>query len=117
MKTDDLFNSKHFVLLDTVEYTDNCIISKTIVEKLTGTVNVVAFDSGQRSSGRTLPFDSFIQIIEGSAQMIVDSKSMTVEVGQAVIIPAHSRNSIIANVRFKMLATVIKSGYEEVSLH
>jgi len=37
------------------------------------------------------------------------------ETGQSIIIPAHSRNSIKANVRFKMLSTIIKSGYEEVS--
>ena len=39
-----------------------------------------------------------------------------VEAGQAIIIPAHAQNRIRANKRFKMLSTVIKSGYDDVSL-
>jgi hypothetical protein len=32
--------------------------------------------------------------------------------GQSIIIPAHRPNIIKANERFKMISTIIKSGYE-----
>lgn len=60
------------------------------------------------------PFDTFIQIIEGKAEIIIDDKTTILKTGEAIIIPAHSKNTIIANERFKMLSTVIKSGYEDL---
>jgi mannose-6-phosphate isomerase-like protein (cupin superfamily) len=116
MNTDEIQNTDNFVLIDTIDYVTNSIMSKTLIKKLTGTVKLVAVDTGQILTERVLPFDSFIQVIEGSAQVVMASRSVKVDVGQALIIPAHSRNSIEANVRFKMLSTVIKSGYEEVSV-
>ena len=65
--------------------------------------------------GKTLPFETFIQIIEGNAEIIIDDKSNLLKVGQSIIIPANARNTIKANEKFKMLSTIIKSGYEEVS--
>jgi quercetin dioxygenase-like cupin family protein len=64
---------------------------------------------------RSSPFDTFIQVIDGKAEIIIHGKSNMLNTGQSIIIPAHASNSIKANVRFKMLSTIIKSGYEEVS--
>ncbi len=58
------------------------------------------------------PFDTFIQVIEGRAEVVIDDKSNLLETGSSIIIPAHTRNTIKANERFKMISTVIKSGYE-----
>lgn len=62
---------------------------------------------------KTSPFDTFIQVIDGKAEIIIDNKSNILETGQSIIVPAHSHNTIKANVRFKMISTIIKSGYEE----
>ena len=105
-----------FALTGLIEYEINSIISKTIVEKLTGTVRLYAVDSGQAFAEATSVFDAFIQILEGSARVIVDLHATNVHVGQAIIIPAHTRSSIVSEIRFKMLSTVIKSGYEDESL-
>lgn len=110
-------SSMPFGLNGSIEYVSNSIKSKTIVKKLTGTVQVHAFDSGQEFTERTSAFDSFIQILEGTARVTVDSRVINVTSGEAMIIPAHSRNTIVADMRFKMLSTVIKSGYEEESVH
>jgi quercetin dioxygenase-like cupin family protein len=58
------------------------------------------------------PFDNFIQIIEGSAEIVIDGTPNVLQTGSAIIIPAHSSNYIKANERFKMISTIIKSGYE-----
>jgi len=107
--------SKAFIIVEILEYIPNSVVIKTIIKKTTGNVSAVSFDSGESLIGRTSPFDTFIQVIEGKAEIIIDDKTSLLATGQAVIIPAHSRNTITANERFKMLSTIIKSGYEDVS--
>ncbi len=82
------------------------------MKKTTGNVTVVSFDSGEALTERTSPFDTFVQIIEGKAEIIIDKKSNSLDCGQGIIIPAHSSHVVKANERFKMTQTVIKSGYE-----
>ena len=98
-----------------VDYTTNSVVIKSIINKPTGNISVVAFDSGEVLAGKISPFDTFIQIIDGNAEIVIDDNSNLLKTGESIIIPAHSRNTTKANVRFKMLSTIIKSGYEEVS--
>lgn len=107
--------SKVFIIVEILEYIPNSVVIKTIIKKTTGNVSAVSFDSGESLIGRTSPFDTFIQVIDGKAEIIIDDKTNLLETGQAIIIPAHSHNTIKANERFKMLSTIIKSGYEEVN--
>jgi quercetin dioxygenase-like cupin family protein len=90
------------------------IIVETIIKKTTGNVSAVSFDSGEILTEKISPFDTFIQIIDGKAEIVIDKISYLLETGESIIIPAHSRNIIKANVRFKMLSTIIKSGYEDL---
>ena len=78
-------------------------------------MSAVSFDSGEALTEKTSPFDTFIQVIDGKAEIIIDDKSNLLDTGQSIIIPAHARNTIKANERFKMISTIIKSGYEDVS--
>ena len=112
MEKTDVEKSKVFIIVEIIEYVPNAVVIKTIIRKTTGNVTAVSFDSGENLAQRISPFDTFIQIIEGSAEIVIDDDSHTLETGQAIIIPAHSKNTIKANERFKMISTVIKSGYE-----
>lgn len=105
--------SKVFIIVEILEYVPNSVVIKTIIRKMTGNVSAVSFDSGESLTGRISPFDTFIQVIEGQGEVVIDDKSNLLETGQSIIIPAHSHNIIKANIRFKMLSTTIKSGYEE----
>ena len=105
-----------FIIVEIIEYVPNSVVIKTIIKKTTGNVSAVSFDSGEVLTERISPFDTFIQVIDGKAEIIINEESHLLDAGQSIIIPAHSRNSIKANVRFKMLSTTIKSGYDEVSL-
>ena len=109
-------NLKAFKIVDTVEYLPKAVVIKSILRKTTGIVSAVSFDSGEVLVGKISPFDTLIQIIDGNSEIIIDDKSNLLETGQSIIIPAHSKNTIKANVRFKMISTIIKSGYEEVTL-
>jgi quercetin dioxygenase-like cupin family protein len=104
--------SKVFINVEIIEYVPNAVVIKTIIKKTTGNVTAVSFDSGEILTEKTSPFDTFIQIIEGRAEILIEDHSQTLETGQSIIIPAHSKNAIKANERFKMISTIIKSGYE-----
>ncbi len=104
--------SKVFIIVEIIEYVPNSVVIKTIIKKTTGNVSVVSFDSGEALTEKISPFDTFIQVIDGRAEIVIDDKSNLLETGNSIIIPAHIRNTIKANERFKMISTVIKSGYE-----
>ena len=111
----ELEKSKAMIIVEIIEYVPDSVVIKTIIKKSTGNINAVSFDTGEKLDEKTSPFDTFIQIIDGKAEIIIDGTSKLLETGQSIIIPAHARNSFKANARFKMISTVIKSGYEDVS--
>jgi quercetin dioxygenase-like cupin family protein len=116
MNDDRLENSKTFITVEIIEYVPNSIVIKTILKKSTGNISVMSFDSGEGLTEKTSPFDTYAQIIEGRAEILIDGKSILLQTGESIIIPAHKPNKIKANERFKMIMTVIKSGYESVCL-
>ncbi len=108
----ELEKSKSLIIVEIIEYVSNSVVIKTILKKSTGNISVMSFDSGEGLTEKTAPFDTFAQIIEGKAEIVIDEVSILLESGQGIIIPAHSPNYIKPNGRFKMISTVIKSGYE-----
>lgn len=115
MKNPEFIRSQAFKVVEVIDYIPNSVVIKSIIKRITGNISAVSFDSGELLCGKTLPYETFIQVIEGNAEVVIDDKSILVKAGQSIIIPANSRNSIKANEKFKMLSTLIKSGYEEVS--
>lgn len=108
----ELEKSKSHIIVEIIEYVPNSVVIKTIIKKSTGNISVMSFDSGEGLTEKTSPFDTFAQIIEGKAEIVIDTISNILESGQGIIIPAHSPNYIKPNGRFKMILTTIKSGYE-----
>ena len=100
------------IIVEIIEYMANSVVIKTIIKKSTGNISVMSFDSGEGLTEKTSPFDTFAQIIEGKAEIVIDNVSSILESGQGIIIPAHTPNFIKPNGRFKMILTIIKSGYE-----
>lgn len=108
----EMEKSKAHIIVEIIEYMANSVVIKTIIKKSTGNISVMSFDSGEGLTEKTSPFDTFAQIIEGKAEIVIDKVSNVLESGQGIIIPAHTPNFIKPNGRFKMILTVIKSGYE-----
>ena len=53
-------------LAERVEYQKDAVVSKTIIDKKTGTVTLFAFDQGQGLSEHTAPFDAMVQVLRNS---------------------------------------------------
>jgi quercetin dioxygenase-like cupin family protein len=100
------------IIVEILEYIPNSVVIKSIIKKLTGTISAVSFDMGEALTEKISPFDTFIQIIDGKAEIVIDGISILLDTGQSIIIPAHTSNIVKANERFKMISTIIKSGYE-----
>ncbi len=113
MRTTEVEKSKSHIMIEIIEYVPNSVVTKTIIRKTTGNVSVVAIDTGENLAEKISPFDTFVQIIDGDAEIVINEKSHILKTGEAIIIPAHTSHSVKANERFKMVSTVIKSGYEE----
>jgi quercetin dioxygenase-like cupin family protein len=108
----ELEKSKAHITMEIIEYVPNSVVIKTILKKSTGNISVMSFDNGEGLTEKTSPFDTYAQIIEGKAEVVIDGTSVLLATGESIIIPAHRSNLIRPNGRFKMILTVIKSGYE-----
>ena len=104
--------AKAFIIVEIIEYVPDSVVNKTIMKKATGSINAVSCDIGKALTEKIIPFDTFVQIIDGKAEIVIDGLSNLLETGQSIIIPAHTANTVKANERFKMISTIIKSGYE-----
>ena len=108
----EILKSIPHIIVEIIEYVDNSVVIKTILKKSTGDVGLMSFDAGEGLAEKISPFDTFVQIIEGKAEIFIDKRSNILLTGQGIVIPAHRSSSIKPNGRFKMISTVIKSGYE-----
>ena len=92
-----------------VNYQEGAIVSKTIVEKKTGTVTLFAFDEAQGLSEHTAPFDALVCILDGEATVTVSGKSHQIKKGEAILMPANEPHALEGPGRFKMMLTMIRS--------
>ena len=109
----ELEKLKPHIIVEILEYIPNSILTKTIIKKTTGNITVSSLDAGEELCEKTLPFDTFIQIIDGTAQVVIGNKEYKLRLGEGIIIPAHCSHCFTATEQFKMISTIIKSGYEE----
>jgi quercetin dioxygenase-like cupin family protein len=100
------------IIVELIEYEQDSVVSKSIMKKSTGSINALSFDSGEGLNERTSPNDTYVQLIDGSAIIEVDGKAFTLKTGDGILIPADKPSHIKPNGRFKLILTVIKSGYE-----
>lgn len=113
MDNKEIEKAKSYVTVEIIEYLTGAMVSRTIIKKLTGNVTAISFASGEGLPERTTPFDTYVQIIEGKAEVVIDGQHSMLETGHSIVIPAHISSYIKPNGRFKMIQTIIKSGYEE----
>ncbi|MGB4414468.1 MAG: cupin domain-containing protein [Paludibacter sp.] len=109
----ELEKGKSHIVVEIIEYMPNAVVSKTIIKKSTGNITVSSFDAGEELAEKLSPFDTYIQIIDGAAELTINQKKYKLRLGDGIIIPAHYRHFFNANEQFKMISTVIKSGYED----
>ena len=95
-------------LAELVQYAEGSIVSRALVQKPVGSLTLFAFDAGQGLSQHTAPYDAFVQVLDGEGELVVGGKSVRVNVGDTVLMPANVPHAVNAVRRFKMLLTMIR---------
>lgn len=91
-----------------VDYAAGGIVSKTLLDKKSGTLTLFSFDTGQGLSEHTSPYDATVQILEGEATLTIGGTPVKATAGELVIMPAGIPHDVRAEQRFKMLLIMIR---------
>ena len=67
--------SKVFNLSNMIDYQENSIVSRLLIDKNSGSVTLFAFDKGQALSEHTSPFDAMTNIVEGKAEISISGEN------------------------------------------
>src|SRR3990170_4154394 len=94
-------------LVDLVDYQEGSVVSRTLIDKKTGTVTLFAFDEGQGLSEHTAPFDALVHVLEGEVDVTISGKTVRLKGGEVTIMPANEPHALSAVSRFKMLLTMV----------
>jgi quercetin dioxygenase-like cupin family protein len=118
MKTDgtdktELEKSKVHIIMELIEYIPNAVLTKTIIKKTTGNVTITSMAPREELAEKTSPVDTYVQIIDGAAELIIREKKYQLNLGEGIIIRANDTHRFNAKEQFKMISTIIKSGYED----
>ncbi|HKL49269.1 MAG TPA: cupin domain-containing protein [Desulfuromonadales bacterium] len=92
-----------------VQYQDGSIVSRTLLEDQSGTLTVFSFDQGQALSEHTVPYNAFVQVLDGEAEITVGGDPVVVKTGEIVLMPGGVPHRVRAAQRFKMLLTMFKT--------
>ncbi len=95
--------------VELVGYQEGSVVSRTIIDKETGTLTLFAFARGQGLSEHTAPFDALVYVLDGEAEVTISGRSTNLEEGEMVIMPANQPHALRAIERFKMMLVMIKS--------
>jgi quercetin dioxygenase-like cupin family protein len=96
-------------LKQSIDYQEGTVVSRTIIDKKTGTVTLFAFAEGQGLSEHTAPFDALVYLLDGEAQINISGKSFALKAGEMIIMPAGEPHALKAVGQFKMMLTMIRS--------
>lgn len=96
-------------LSELVVYQEGSVVSRTIMDKETGTVTVFSFDEGEGLSEHTAPFDALVYILDGEAEITISGEAHRVKDGEMIIMPANDSHALKAIKPYKMLLVMIRS--------
>jgi quercetin dioxygenase-like cupin family protein len=100
---------KAFTLVNLADYQEGSVVSRTIVDKKTGTVTFFAFDKGQGLSEHTAPFDALVHVVDGEVEITISGQVLYMKSGEMVIMPANEPHALKAMTPFKMILFMIRS--------
>lgn len=103
-----------FNIKETLGYVSNAVNVKHILNKKTGTLMALALDYGKVYEPKVSAFSTFIHVVEGKAEVVLNDLSSYMQNGDSMIIPGHTVFTIEANQRFKMLFIVLESGCDHL---
>lgn len=106
---DTNFTAQATRLIELINYQKEAVVSRTLIDKNTGTVTLFAFDKNQGLSEHTAPFDALVYVIDGEAEVTISGKPIHLKAGEVTIMPAGKPHALKALSQFKMMLIMIRS--------
>jgi quercetin dioxygenase-like cupin family protein len=97
-----------FNLKNKVAYSDGSVVSKQLIKSVAGNITLFSFDKGEGLSEHTAPYDAFVQVTEGEAEITLGGVVHHVKEGEYIIMAANIPHALKAIVPFKMMLVMIK---------
>lgn len=99
---------KH-ALIEMLQYQEGAVVSKTLIDKKTGSVTLFAFGQGQGLSEHAAPFDALVHVLDGEVEIRISDQPFHLFAGDFIVMPANEPHALKAVKSFKMLLTMIRS--------
>ena len=96
-------------LADSISYQDGSVVSKTLVNKPSGTLTLFAFGKGQGLSEHTAPYDAQVYVLDGKAEVSISGEWFPLTAGETILLPGDLPHAVKAVEAFKMLLIMIKA--------
>jgi len=97
-----------YSLAQMVEYAQDSVVSRTVIDKPAGTITLFAFDKGQKLSEHQAPYDAVVEVLDGSAEILIAQKPYILTAGSMIIMPANIPHAVNAIEKFKMQLIMIR---------
>ena len=96
-----------FVLKEQIQYQDEQIVSKTLIQNQAVSLTLFAFEKGEEISTHSSEGDAMVTVLEGIAKITIDGVEFLVKEGETIVMPANIPHAVYGQQRFKMLLTVV----------
>ena len=95
-------------LIDSIDYQNNTIVSKSLLKAGGGNVTLFAFSRDQKLSEHSTPHHAMVQCLEGELEFILNGHSSILKPGDFIIMEPNAPHAVRAVTDCKMLLTLIK---------
>jgi quercetin dioxygenase-like cupin family protein len=95
-------------LASLIDYQEGSVVSRTLIDKNSGTVTLFAFDAGQGLSEHTAPYDALVYVLDGSVEVKIAGKPVILRSGEMTVMPANQSHALAAKTRFQMLLVMVR---------
>ncbi|HIT86392.1 MAG TPA: cupin domain-containing protein [Candidatus Coprocola pullicola] len=95
------------VLKEQIQYQDEQIVSKTLIQNQAVSLTLFAFEKGEEISTHSSEGDAMVTVLEGIAKITIDGVEFLVKEGETIVMPANIPHAVYGQQRFKMLLTVV----------
>jgi len=91
-----------------VDYQPGAVVSRTLAKSTIGTLTLFSFTAGQGLSEHSAPYDAFVQVLDGRAEIRIGGQSHLLGAGDIILMPKDIPHAVAAVENFKMLLTMFK---------
>ena len=93
-------------LKDQVEYLDEQVVSKTLVQNELVSMTLFSFDKGEEISTHASGGDAMVTVLEGKGRFTVADEVFYLEAGETLIMPKGIPHAVYGEEKFKMQLVV-----------